>query len=281
MITCTLMGGLGNQLFQLFSTVSYCMRAKKKFMFLKRSETVGMTKRTTYWDNLLESFHPFLVTKSKMEDFFRFKIVKEQEFAYGDLINSLLVPQENIQLQGYFQSYKYFQDEFTTICKMLKIESKKQGLLDQASDISMHFRIGDYLKLPETYYIMTYEYYKKCLDYIIEHSSTPVTTVMYFFELEDMTEVIEILIKLTKDFPDIWFRQVNHDLKDWEQMLLMSCCNHNIIANSSFSWWGAYLNRHANKIVCYPENWFKPGVPNDTKDLCPESWVKIEDKGTP
>jgi hypothetical protein len=56
-------------------------------------------------------------------------------------------------------------------------------------------------------------------------------------------------------------------------MLLMSCCKHNIIANSSFSWWGAYFNSNADKIVCYPEVWFANNT--DTSDLCPLEWIKM------
>jgi hypothetical protein len=64
-------------------------------------------------------------------------------------------------------------------------------------------------------------------------------------------------------------------LEDWEQMLLMSLCNHNIIANSTFSWWGAYLNDNPGKIVCYPEHWFMPEVKKDVTDLFEEDWIKI------
>ena len=55
----------------------------------------------------------------------------------------------------------------------------------------------------------------------------------------------------------------------------MSCCQHNIIANSTFSWWGAYFNSNNNKIVCYPDTWFQPSVIHNTKDLFPDEWNKI------
>jgi hypothetical protein len=270
MITCTLMGGLGNQLFQIVTTISYAIRTKKKFLFLGNEETLGMTKRTTYWNNLLKRLFPFLVKQIPLAT-----LVKEIDFTYEDL-TELVLSNKDAHLHGYFQSYKYFEHHFPSIYRMLNFDKQKETLLMKscASDVSLHFRIGDYLNLPTTYYIMTYEYYKSCMDYIIKKSKEPVTHVMYFFEIGDMTEVMSIIVKLTEDFPEIWFRPVDHDLKDWEQLLLMSCCKHNIIANSTFSWWGAYLNQNADKIVCYPENWFKPEIKHNTKDLFPESWYK-------
>ena len=71
------------------------------------------------------------------------------------------------------------------------------------------------------------------------------------------------------------FIRASNDLSDWEQMILMSCCRDNIIANSSFSWWAAHFNTNPDKIVCYPAIWFGEVAGHDTRDLCPNEWHKI------
>jgi len=100
--------------------------------------------------------------------------------------------------------------------------------------------------------------------------------VIYFCEEVDLLNVHEIIYKLQNQFPNCTFVRCSNLLDDWEQMIYMSLCNHNIIANSTFSWWGAYFNDNANKIVCYPANWFGPSLcHNNTSDLCPSKWTKI------
>ena len=82
--------------------------------------------------------------------------------------------------------------------------------------------------------------------------------------------------KLSSEFPDIRFLKAHDALDDWEQMLLMSLCKTNIIANSTFSWWSAYFNSHPDKRVYYPSNWFGPSLAmHDTRDLCPKDWICI------
>ena len=80
--------------------------------------------------------------------------------------------------------------------------------------------------------------------------------------------------KLKSKHTNFKFERGGAQLQDWEQMLLMSCCEHHIIANSTFSWWGAYLNMNPDKIVCYPKKWFNSESHN-TDDLFPEEWIKI------
>jgi hypothetical protein len=72
------------------------------------------------------------------------------------------------------------------------------------------------------------------------------------------------------------FIQYPCSLNDWQQLLLMSLCNHNIIANSSYSWWGAYLNDNLNKIVCYPSIYFASSYAKSTIDLFPKNWIEIK-----
>ena len=285
MITCNLIGGLGNQLFQIFTTISYAIKVKERFVFFNTESTGGgLTKiRNTYWENLLYKLKPFLTV-----NFQNYKLIKEKEFTFNDIIleiNDNKVNNINTCLYGYFQSHKYFQNQYETIYKMLDIEKQKKaiikspGVWNPGNTVSMHFRLGDYKLLPNVYPILTYEYYEKAFEYIInfykviEKHNLIYLNILFFCEDEDLDEVNIIIEKLKNRFPHNAISRAPNTLKDWEQILLMSCCNHNIIANSSFSWWGAYLNTNYDKIVCYPETWFVNNT--DTKDLCPLEWIKI------
>jgi hypothetical protein len=99
---------------------------------------------------------------------------------------------------------------------------------------------------------------------------------LYFCEDADFNEVLEIIISLQQVFTELIFERADNALSDWQQMLLMSLCKDNIIANSTFSWWGAYLNANPCKNVCYPATWFQTKVGHDTTHLCPEDWTAIE-----
>ena len=280
MITCNLIGGLGNQLFQIFTTLSYAIKSKERFYFLN-SETVGtgITKvRNTYWNTLLYKLNSFLIY-----DLPKFVVVRETGFTFNDIISEISknkISNINSCLYGYFQSYKYFQNNYETIYRLLGIKKQKETLLevhkifDLGNTVSMHFRLGDYKLYPNVYPIMSYEYYKKSLFFLENHNQNKSNLdILFFCEDEDLEDVNIIIEQLRNDFPKNTFSRASNILKDWEQMLLMSCCKHNIIANSSFSWWGAYFNSNADKIVCYPEVWFANNT--DTSDLCPLEWIKM------
>ena len=281
MITCNLMGGLGNQLFQIFTTISHAINIKTRFAFID-VEKLGSGQtivRPTYWDNFLINLKPF-TTKA----FPQMMLVKEAGFRYSDLnLYKYKSQGQNICLFGYFQSHKYFSENFYKICKMIDVEQIKKTVISKSGftqdvlndTVSLHFRLGDYKKIQHYHPIMTYEYYKKSLTFLKTREQLK-NNILYFCEEEDLEDVNETIAKLKSDFPTVNFIRASNDLSDWEQMILMSSCRDNIIANSSFSWWAAYLNMNPYKIVCYPATWFGEAAGHDTRDLCPMDWNKIQ-----
>lgn len=281
MITCNLMGGLGNQLFQIFTTINYSLLSRNPFKF-SNIKTLGAgttTVRYTYWDTFLIKLKPFLFLSlnSKID------LIKEKDYTYHE-INIHEITNRDVCLFGYFQSYKYFEKNFEVICKLLNIHNIKNSIkskLDYNSEfynqsVSMHFRLGDYKKMQDYHPIQPYQYYKNSVNHILNNDCN-IENILYFYEEDDLEDVDIMIEKLQVDFNinKIKFIRINSDLQDWEQMLIMSCCKHNIIANSTFSWWGAYLNTNRFKIVCYPHKWFGILAKNNTKDLFPPSWIKI------
>jgi hypothetical protein len=281
MITCNLMGGLGNQIFQIFATISYGMRSFNQFKFLSLRELGGgsTTTRYTFWDSFFSNLKPFLVSELPLN----IEVIREKGFPYDNIPTSKLV-KKDIMLYGYFQSYKYFKNYYDVICRVIGLEKMKETLLEKlhfsneylSNTIAMHFRIGDYKKIQHFHPLATYSFYERALLHIQRLNLNANFNIIYFCEDDDIEDVLITINKLSSKFPDYIFIRGESSLKDWEQMLLMSCCHHNIIANSSFSWWSAYFNSNNDKIVCYPSIWFGPSLSYiDVSDLFPEEWIKI------
>ena len=287
MLTCNVMGGLGNQLFQIVTTIALAFRIKHKFIFLYKKvldSSENVTVRNTYWDTLLVGFKPFTKQDYPLQPF----VVRENGFKYQD-INIPYTPDPNntlYMLYGYYQSYKYFDDFYDMIFnKFMKINNIKETVknkysYDYENSISMHFRIGDYVNLQHMHPIMKYGYYTEALEYIIKDKKSECKNILYFCEEKDLEEVTKIVSKLENEYVKsnigLKFICVNFESNDWEQLIMMSLCKHNIIANSTFSWWGAYLNSNKDKIVCYPETWFGKASTHDVSDLFPPEWKKID-----
>ena len=271
MITTHLMGGLGNQLFQIFTTIAYALEHKTAFRFPNVYELSVGTTRYTYWTTFLKSMAKFL----EAPDSLQYPIWNEPSFKYTK------IPfYENIKLYGYFQSPKYFENQAASIFKLLQIEQQREELRtnfneiigkEERETISMHFRIGDYKAIQHCHPVMPISYYMNALSLFI---SSKKYTVLYFCEDVDKNDVNPIIQKLEKTFKNMQFIRCPPVFADWQQMLLMSLCSHNIIANSTFSWWGAYFNTNKEKIVCYPDTWFGPAIPHDVTDLFPEEWIR-------
>ena len=291
MITCYLMGGLGNQLFQIFTLITYAIQNRQQF-FLPNAEQLGTdangaTVRHTFWNSIFKTLKPFLKDKLLVK---RCKLlIQEKGFTYEPLEpiepSSGLRPEDIVTLFGYFQSYKYFDAYAEQICKMLQLDNLRFSIMMKlryeqltfGQTVSMHFRQGDYLNYPHLYYILDQDYYTNALQTIVQ-TKPSIRTVMCFYEDNDETEVKKIIDVCKNKYPNMTFVSIDKDftvnLEDWEQLLLMSMCDSNIIANSTFSWWAAYLNQELGKTVVYPEKWFKPEAGKDIKDMCPEQWIR-------
>jgi hypothetical protein len=272
------MGGLGNQLFQIFATIAYAIKSKNRFVFLGVNQlgSGSTTVRYTFWKTLLVKLNPFLV-----ESLPQMYTIREKGFPYDEL-NVAEMVNNNIMINGYFQSYKYFEHSYDMIYRMLCIDKIKETLMNKLhlnnkldNYVSMHFRIGDYKKIQHYHPLATYNYYKGALTHIQKCNPDVPFSILFFCEDIDMNDVMEKINRLMVEFPNYKFIRCDNKLADWEQMIFMSCCHHNIIANSSFSWWGAYFNSTKDKIVCYPSLWFGPAANSNTRDLCPSEWVRI------
>ena len=287
MISCKLQGGLGNQLFQIYATIAHAFETNSKFFFSDAHDLkCSVTNRHTYWDTFLSNLKPFLLDP-KLINQTNVVIIKEKSFTYNSLSMN---DQSKLRiLVGYFQSYKYFDTHFLTINRLLKIDEQKVRLtnkylklINEDNPISMHFRLGDYKKLPEHYAILGVEYYKTALNCLLDSdptnkSSKKLKTVLYFCEDQDLEDVESIITELKADYSSsIVFLRADPELEDWEQLILMSLCRYNIIANSTFSWWGAYLNTNRKKKVVYPLTWFGPRIKHGLQDLFPLDWIGLK-----
>jgi hypothetical protein len=292
MLTCNLQGGLGNQLFQIFTTIALSLKTNQSFFFINKhkltSDTAaenGVTVRYSYWDTFLSNLKPFVKDQDKLP---KLELCfKEQSFNYDPsiLINLLNNQQRVKMLVGYFQSSKYFDVYKDKIFQLLKISNKQlilkvlyENKINFDNTISLHFRIGDYKKFPEIYPILTTEYYINSINYVLSQTTNKnksQKSILYFCEDDDFNDVLQIIIQLQHIYTDLIFERADNTLSDWRQLLLMSLCKDNIIANSTFSWWAAYLNPNPCKTVCYPDTWFQPTAGYNTEDLCPEDWTAI------
>ena len=284
-VSCYLMGGLGNQLFQIFATMAYCIRYRRK-MVLPYSETldVGIT-RLTYWDSFLTYAKRYTTSSPDVEytneDLMQLPQYREPHHHFHEIP----VIQQNVLLFGYYQSYRYFEKEKEYIIALLNIQKQQQKIKSQYSEyfdtkfdtISMHFRLGDYKEKQDYHPIMPYEYYENAMfNILLYRPFTKPYRVLYFCEKEDNAVVNSHINRLRNKYEAVEFVKVDDSIEDWKQLLLMSCCDNNIIANSSFSWWAGYLNNSHGKFVCYPHTWFGPKAGHSLEDMFPCEWNHIK-----
>lgn len=297
MIVVKLMGGLGNQMFQYAAAKRLAhfhnTDVKLDLSFFEKSKP-GITPRSlvlqktsiiilpaTRCEILLFAGFPKSYVGRLFTKMLRLTCLKrprptsfiEPHFHFAPEVLDL---PDNTYLEGYWQSPSYFdeiadiiQREFTVTHCLKGINLETLHLIERSESVSIHIRRGDYTTNPNAmkfHGTCGIDYYQKCVVQIAEKVTNP-----HFFVFSDDP----LWVRANLDFKHSTTIIDNNDQEHgYEDLMLMSLCKHNIIANSTFSWWGAWLNRNPGKIVMAPSCWFANHEIN-TKDLLPESWLKV------
>jgi hypothetical protein len=291
MIIVKLLGGLGNQMFQYALAVKMAHLNNDIIKMDLRGLFAGEDVRKEYELDIFgisqnqaeqNEYSPFY-KKTKFGSVQLWNIIntikKRKTFFDPDFVfhpEFLEYRGSNLMLRGLFQSEKYFINIRSKIIETFHFPEFEDSAnitiaqqIEKVNAISLHVRRGEFAnnqKYNQVIGTCDLEYYKKAISYITGKIQKPV-----FFIFSDDPEWVKQNIVM--DSPCYYITQ-NTGKQSYRDMQLMSLCKHNIIANSTFSWWGAWLNQNPDKIVIAPQIWFS-GWDYNTKDLIPISWIKI------
>jgi len=286
MIITQLCGGLGNQMFQYAFGKRLSIHHKTELLldlsWYKLNKTDTQRNYSLDAFNLPQHFASPEQIKtiigsgnSKLFTIFnlhsRRAFIKQQGVAYSEKYTQ--APKE-CYLQGYWQSEKFFEAVKDSVALsfslndniLSKIDQKFLNNIHNSNSISIHIRRGDYINnalTHKTHGVCDTGYYLKALEYISKKMKD-----CHAFVFSDDISWVKQNLKLP--LPATYSKSYT----DYEEMYFMSQCKHHIIANSTFSWWGAWLNESPEKIVIAPEKWFNDSS-IDSSDLIPTQWTKL------
>lgn len=291
MIVCRFHGGLGNQMFQYAAARALALKHdttlvadsrafqhdKLRPFLIDRLQTVVVPANTANLAGTLlppEKRNPWNTLWWRLRNRGRLHFFRERNLAYQPSFETL---GDNTYLRGYWQSEKYF----AHIGSILRSELRRDEVVDRPNQdsvakirsclaVSMHIRRGDYVTNPKTFKVhgvCSLEYYARAAQHIADRVDGQPT----FFVFSDDPDWAREHLKLPFETA---FISHNQAADPWADLMLMSVCQHHIIANSSFSWWGAWLNPSPDKIVAACRNWFADPKKDD-RDLVPENWVRL------
>ncbi len=289
MIIVRLIGGLGNQMFQYA-----CGRS------LSQKNNAELKLDVTGFDSYklhrysLDAFNikKEVASEKEIERFKNYKIRSGRRwFLYNKLIADgskyfqekgfdfdpdVLELQGDAYLDGYWQSAKYFKEigstirsDFSFVLPQGEKDKEISALINACTAVSIHIRRADYVTnttTNKTHGTCSIEYYNQAIELLAEKVSSPC-----FFVFSDDHEWVKQNLKST--YPMVYVEHNGADT-NYQDLRLMTSCKHNIIANSSFSWWGAWLNANPNKIVIAPKKWFANAIRNED-DIIPSTWSRL------
>lgn len=297
MIIVHLSGGLGNQMFQYAAGKALALR-RKTGVCLDVSSFEGYALHNGFELKRIFDCPATLVSDREIRQVFGWRAIPrvrwllsrsglafllgkhfaiEPDFSYW---RGYEQAPADCYLYGYWQSEKYFldvaasiRDDFQFKGPLSEANAKVAEQIAAADAVSLHVRRGDYLKNPVTlakHGVCSLEYYRAAIARIAEQVEHPV----FFVFSDDIAWVRE---HLAIEHPCVYVGH-NSGVESFNDMRLMSMCRHHIIANSSFSWWGAWLAQSPGQIVIAPEPWFNDRS-IDTKDLLPGHWLRLPKEG--
>jgi len=293
MVIVRLKGGLGNQLFQYAAGLSLSkfhnteLKLDKSYLDTNLNSTITSRRYELNVFNIQANF----AASTEVDSLTKYagnKIARVVGRNFPSCFSKLFAAETgnnfqpnffkyppNTYLDGYWQSEKYFinieEKLRNNLSYISKPNSENLDLIEKMlslNSVALHIRRGDYLldKTKDVYASCNSEYYNNAIEYVVRKSGN-----IKLFVFSDNIEWVQ----KNMDLPiDSIFVANNTGSNSFEDMRLMSMCKHNIIANSSFSWWGAWLNSNKSKIVVAPSKWFNDSK-LDTTDLLPESWIRL------
>ena len=287
MIVIQLEGRLGNQLFQIAFGYALSIKYNKRLYLSGDINPVFTEQGNKAFHNV--SFNILNLNQiekfNKEATFLKYKLIKVGKYTIYNEKNILFTPIELTSknptlFKGFWQSEKYFANctyQLRVLFSFMPIlDNLSRFYMNQISitnSVAIHVRRGDYVSVPENlakHGICNLSYYVNAKKYVDNIAFQPT----YFIFTDDF-EWVSNNMKIY--FPKMVLVETNNsDLFCWRDMYLMSICKHQIIANSTFSWWGAWLNSNVNKVVVAPKQWFaNEDLNNATLDLIPNNWIRL------
>lgn len=284
MIIIKIQGGLGNQMFQyafgrnlsLLSGVSFTIDSS----YLRKA---NQSNRSFVLDNFntrvteasSSEIQQYCGNMQKILDKMR-RPIQRKKVVEPENFNADILKRKSGYFDGFWNNEKYFKNNWETIKKDFTLKKplgeKSKKILEEIelkqNSVSVHIRRGDYLsisKIANVYVSLPFSYYKTAMDEILK--SHP--DAHFFISSDDIGWVKD---NFPKEYRTTFLP--SEEIPDYEEIILMSRCEHNIIANSTFSWWAAYLNQNPGKIVIAPKNWFKDESKNK-QDLILDTWIQM------
>ena len=261
------MGGLGNQLFQIFTGLSKAIDENKDLII--------------YLINDKRIYHNKIIFKNLKNVLHYDNIINKSEIYVDDNRNYTKIPDNVNIICGFYQSYKYFYDNYDKIIDILEIRDlQKKYILPFKKTIAIHLRMGDYLEYG--CHICSPKYYLNAINElkIKIHDINEYTFIIFTEKCNDSIINNQYLEIMNLSFKVVKIYDIMPNITDEEEFIYMSNCDHFIIPNSTFSWWAAYLSKNnENKLVLYSDIWCKTDTISNNNlyhdDLFLKDWIKI------